>query len=84
MYRVSCFYCLCMTLLSSFRTFRLKALPNIRSRTCSIIKSSCRENGRVFIENSNIKDSHLNSRGLHLNPSGSLLLQKHFKLLLKN
>ena len=53
-------------------------------QTNSLIKSSCCENGWVFIENSNIKDSHLNSRGLHLNPSGSLLLQNNFKLLLRN
>ena len=53
-------------------------------QTNSLIESSCCENGWVFIENSNIKDSQLNSRGLHLNPSGSLLLQNNFKLLLRN
>ena len=52
-------------------------------QTNSIIESLCRVNGWVFIANSNIKDSHLNSRGLHLNPSGSLLLQNNFKLSLR-
>ena len=48
-------------------------------QTNSIIESLCRVNGWVFIANSNINDSHLNSRGLHLNSSGSLLLQNNFK-----
>ena len=52
-------------------------------QTNSIIESVCRENGRVFIANSNIKDSHLNSRGLPLNSSGSLLSQNNFKLSLR-
>lgn len=57
----------------------VKALADRVSETNRLIKSLCNQNNWNFLTNSNIVASHLNSRGLHLNPSGSQLLQSNFK-----
>ena len=49
-----------------------------------LVKTMCNQNDWNFIPNTNIKSKHLNARGLHLNRSGSLLLQNNFKLAIKN
>ena len=58
----------------------VKALSDRVSETNRLIKSLCNQNNWDFLTNSNIEAAHLNSRGLHLNPSGSQLLQSNFKL----
>jgi hypothetical protein len=58
----------------------VKALSDRVSETNRLIKSLCNQNNWDFLTNSNIEAEHLNSRGLHLNPSGSQLLQSNFKL----
>jgi hypothetical protein len=52
--------------------------------TNKLVKSMCDQNNWYFIANSNIRTTHLNARGLHLNHSGSLLLQNNFKLAIAN
>lgn len=52
--------------------------------TNKLVKSMCDQNNWKFITNSNIKATHLNARGLHLNHSGSLLLQNNFKFAIAN
>ena len=39
------------------------------------LKLNCEENNWSFIDNSNLNNSHLNHRGLHLTGEGSALLQ---------
>ena len=52
--------------------------------TNELVKTMCNQYDWNFIPNTNIKSKHLNARGLHLNRSGSLLLQNNFKLAIKN
>ena len=52
--------------------------------TNELVKSVCNQKNWIFIPNTNLKTAHLNARGLHLNPSGSLLLQNNFKLVISN
>ncbi|RUA05886.1 MAG: hypothetical protein DSY43_03480 [Gammaproteobacteria bacterium] len=54
------------------------------SETNRILRSFCNQNGWEFAPNSNIKASHLNQKGLHLNPSGSAALQRNFNFLINN
>jgi hypothetical protein len=61
------------------RSDDMSASSRVRE-TNKLVKSMCDQNDWNFIPNSNIKNTHLNVRGLHLNPSGSLLLQNNFKL----
>jgi hypothetical protein len=60
-------------------TTDVKALADRVSETNRLIKSLCNQNNWEFLTNSNIEASHLNSRGLHPNHSGSQLLQINFK-----
>ena len=55
----------------------VKAIADRVSETNKSIKSLCNQNNWGFLPNSNIEALHLNSRGLHLNHSGSLLLQSN-------
>ena len=52
--------------------------------TNELVKSVCNQKNWIFIPNTNLKTAYLNARGLHLNPSGSLLLQNNFKLVISN
>jgi hypothetical protein len=63
-----------------FVAYYVKALADMVSETNSLIKSLCNQNKWDFLTNSNIEAAHLNSTGLHLNLSGSQLLQSSFKL----
>jgi hypothetical protein len=58
----------------------VKALSNRVSETNRLIKSLCNQNNWDFLTNSNMEAAHLNSKGLHLNLSGSQLLQNNFIL----
>ena len=41
----------------------------------TILKSNCMKSNLAFLDNSNINQSHLDSRGLHLKPNGTSVLQ---------
>jgi hypothetical protein len=60
----------------------VKALSDRVSETNRLIKSLCNQNNWDFLTNSNIEAAHLNSRELHLNPSGSQLYKVILNLLL--
>ena len=65
------------------RSDDMSASSRVRE-TNKLVKSMCDQNNWYFIANSNIRITHLNARGLHLNHSGSLLLQNNFKLAIAN
>ncbi|XP_028412624.1 uncharacterized protein LOC114535523 [Dendronephthya gigantea] len=44
----------------------------------NILKGYCIRNKIPFLSNSNMNESHLNTKGLHLNRQGSLALQQNF------
>ena len=48
--------------------------PLTDTNTC--LKNYCRQKGISFIENSNIKESHLGKKKLHLNKTGKSFLPK--------
>ncbi|CAB3976566.1 Furin [Paramuricea clavata] len=49
-----------------------------------LLANLCTERNWGLIKNSNIKKDHLNNYGLHLNPRGSTVLAKNFKLYVSN
>ena len=49
-----------------------------------IVKLHCSQRDLLFIDNSNIDDSHLNASGLHLNRKGIIALAKNFTSRLDN
>ena len=52
--------------------------------TNRILRAFCNQNGWCFAPNRNTNASHLNPKGLHLNRTGSALLQDNFSSLLSN
>ena len=65
------------------RTDDTSMANGVRETNC-MLKSLCNQNGWDFISNSNVTAVHLNSRGLHLNPSGSAVLQNNYKSAIYN
>lgn len=61
--------------------------PNINTKideVNKIVKSFCSQRDLLFIDNSNINDSHLNASGLHLNRKGTIALAKNFTSTITN
>jgi hypothetical protein len=50
----------------------------------SILKVLCQESNFGYVDNSNIKKEHLNLSNLHLNQSGTSILEKIFKNVISN
>ena len=48
------------------------------------LKKICQQNHWTFINHSNIKPSHLNRNGIHLNKSGTLLMARNFTNIIYN
>ena len=65
------------------RTDDTSMADRVRETNC-MLKSLCNQNDWRFISNSNVTAVHLNYRGLHLNPSGSVVLQSNYKLAIYN
>ena len=42
------------------------------------LKEACHQNHWSFIDHSNIKPTHLNRSGIHLNKAGTLLMGRNF------
>ena len=56
----------------------LKDIDEKVKKTNTHLENYCKQQNLDFIDNSNIKKSDLNSRGLHLQECGSSKLAKHF------
>ena len=65
------------------RTDDTSVADRVRETNC-MLKSLCNQNDWHFISNSNVTAVHLNYRGLHLSPSGSVVLQNNYKLAIYN
>ena len=49
-----------------------------QKKTNAHLENYCKQQNLAFIDNSNLKKSDLNSRGLHLQEGGSSKLSKNF------